>query len=442
MNGDADLAPPFTLNFSLCIMPLQIRNFSGYEAGTKFAAPISGHLLKEKMMKLFAALVFAFSATTQAQTNLDPQTALFQFNQQSQVLQLEEKEFETIYRTDQVPDTCYRNEVQGTKTECHTEYDRQCDTRLEQSCYYRSYPICHSIPRNVCQTSNQCTTQMDRVCNSSGCRSVPRRVCNPVQHCSTRLDQVCRNEQRYECQTVPRQYCQDIPRQACNQIPNVVKVPYACTRPVQVPIGQQLKLHTIARASLLLENFPETGALSDQLNARLTNGTVSLTSLNQSENTHLYQVVKKTRTEQIISATEKQVNYLFQIRAIPVQLLNRFLESKLSDARLFSDRIEFNASGTLDAPFKGSLLIVQKRRLISDKVIVNRDFGPSALVGRGNLQTIALSQFDGTQLKDARYRVELSLKLDTEKLKADLINAETLSRIADKQVSTAFDAEL
>jgi hypothetical protein len=87
-------------------------------------------------------------------------------------------------------------------------------------------------------------------------------------------------------------------------------------------------------------------------------------------------------------------------------------------------------------------LIVQKRRLISDKVIVNRDFGPSALVGRGNLQTIALSQFDGTQLKDARYRVELSLKLDTEKLKADLINAETLSRIADKQVSTAFDAEL
>jgi len=211
---------------------------------------------------------------------------------------------------------------------------------------------------------------------------------------------------------------------------------------VQVPIGQQLKLHTIARVSILLENFSETGSTPDQFKANLLNGQVTLTTLNQPENAYLYKIVKKDRTEQFISATEKQVNYSFQIRAIPVQLLNKFLESTLSDARLFNDRIEFNASGSLNAPFKGNLVIVQKRRLISDKVVVNRSFGPSAIVGRSSLQTIALSQFDGTSLKDARYRVELSLKLDTDQLKADLINMETLSKIFDKQVSTAFDAEL
>jgi hypothetical protein len=393
-------------------------------------------------MRLFAALFFALSSPVLAQTNLDTQTALFQFNQQNLAVQLEQKEFETIYRTDQVPDTCYRDEVQGTKTECHTEFDRQCDTRFEQSCYFRNYPICRSVPRNVCHTSNQCTTQMDRVCNSSGCRSVPRRVCNPVQRCNTQMDQVCRNDQRYECQTVPRQYCQDIPRQVCNQVPNIVKVPYACTRPVQVPIGQQIKLHTIARVSILLENFTQTGAISDQLSARLVNGQVTLSGLNQSAHTHLFQMVKTDRTEQFISSTEKQVNYLFQIKAIPVQNLNRFLESKLSDAKLYSDRLEFNSTGSLDAPFKGKLLIVQKRRIISDKVVVNQEFSPSAIVGRSSLQSISLSQFGVESLKDAKYRVELSLKLDEAQLKSNLINTETLSRIIGKEVATTFDADL
>jgi hypothetical protein len=387
-------------------------------------------------MRLFAALVFAFSTPAIAQTQV------VTFNQGNLAIQLEQKEFETIYRTDQVPDTCYRDEVQGTKTECHTEYDRQCDTRFEQSCYYRNYPVCVSVPRNVCHVDNQCTTQMDRVCNSSGCRSVPRRVCNPVQRCYNRMDQVCRNEQRYECQTVPRQYCQDVPRSVCNQVPNVVKVPYACTRPVQVPIGQQLKMHTVAQVSLLLENFSEVGQTTDQILAQLKNGQVTLTALNQDSNTHLYQIIKQDRQEQTLSSTEKLVNYSFIIKAISVQKLNNFLESQISQAKLYNDRVEFNTSDALDAPFKGHLLIVQKRRVISDKIILNQEFNRSAIVARGFTQSIALGQFGVSSLKDARYRVELTLKIDSDRLKNGLINSDVLSRISAKQVNSTFDADL
>ncbi len=383
-------------------------------------------------MKLLVALFFGLSTPALAET--------FIFNQANQVLSLDQKEFETIYRTDQVPDTCYRDEIQGTRTECHTEYDRQCDTRFEQQCYFRNYPVCQNIPRNVCHTDNQCTTQMDQVCNSSGCRTIPRRVCNPVQRCNTQMDQVCHNQQRYECQTVPRQYCQDIPRQACMQVPNIVKVSYACTRPVQVPIGQQIKLHTVAQVSIQLENFSETGQTTDQLSASLNGGIVTLGALNQASNAYLYQVVKQDRTEQVISSTEKQVNYQFRVKAISIQKLNAFLETQINQSKLYFDRLEFNTFSSLDAPFKGSLMILQRRHVISDKMIINQDFGPSAIVGRNGVQSIAFNAFGVNSLKSAKYSVELTLKLDQEKLKQGLINTEALSRIANKVVVTSFEA--
>jgi len=101
-----------------------------------------------------------------------------------------------------------------------------------------------------------------------------------------------------------------------------VKVPYACTRPVQVPIGQQLKLHTVAQISVELENFGDIGQTPDQLRAELKNGQVSLTALNQESNQFLYQIVKQDRKEQILSATEKLVNYQYMIKAISIQKLN------------------------------------------------------------------------------------------------------------------------
>jgi len=87
-------------------------------------------------------------------------------------------------------------------------------------------------------------------------------------------------------------------------------------------------------------------------------------------------------------------------------------------------------------------VIVQKRRVLSDKIIINSSFGPSAIVGRGFTQSIALSQFGVTTLKDAKYGVELALKVDSEKLKIGLINPETLNRIVNQQVSSSFEASL
>ncbi len=373
-------------------------------------------------MKLLAALLLglsSLSSATLAQTN-----APFNFNQANQAISLDQKDFETIYRTDQVPDTCYRDEVQGTRTECHTEYDRQCHTE--------SFPVCTNVPRRECHTTQQCRTVQDRVCNSRGCTTINRRVCNPVQSCRTTSDRVCRTDHR----TI----CRNIPRQACTEIPNVVKVPYACTRPVQVPIGQELKLHTVAQVAVNLVNFAEVGATQDILVAQLNNGVVTIAAQNPTTNAFLYQVVGQQRSEQMISATEKVVTYSISVMATSIQKLNAFLNSQINNGKLFYDHLEFNLLGSLNVPLKGHLKVVQYRRARSDIIMIDDDFGSSAVIGHDGIQSIAFNAFGVSSLNGATHLVELSLKLNLAKLQVGLINPTALTQVTNKVVMSSFEA--
>jgi hypothetical protein len=398
-------------------------------------------------MKLLATAFFialtAMNSGALAQTTDLSQTT-FTFNQANLALSLEQKDYETIYRTDQVPDTCYRDEVQGTRTDCHTETDRRCETRYEQQCQYRNYPVCQRIPRNVCRTEQNCTTQNDRVCNSHGCVNVPRRACNPVQRCSTQVDSVCHNEQRYECQNVPRQICIDVPRQVCNQVPNTVRVPYACTRPVQVPVGQQLKMSTVAKVAMNLVNFAEAGQTPDAIVARLVNGQVTLTAVNSAGSAYLYQVVGQIRNEQVISATEKIVTYNFAVKATSIQQLNAFMSSSVIDSKIFLNRIEFgfNLFGqTLpNIPLKGHLKVLQAKNSRTSYIIVDDDFNSKAIVSQGATQVMMLNNFEVDSLIAGRsHTVELSIRADLNEIGRNLINPDALKQVSDKVIEATFE---
>ncbi len=392
-------------------------------------------------MKLLAALLLGLSSAALAQSNVDQRQANFNFNQQNLAINLEQKDFETIYRTDQVPSTCYRDEIQGYRTECHTEYDRQCHTRYENECHTESFPECTTIPRRECSSSEQCTTENDQVCNSHGCVNVPRRVCHPVESCHTTSDQVCHTDSREVCNNVPRESCENIPRQACEQVPNVVQVPYACSRSVQVPIGQQLKLHTVAQVAINLVNFSDVGATADAFTAQLTDGIVVISAKDPAKNAFLYQLIDQKRTEQVVSSTEKVVTYTISISATSIQKLNEFLNSQISDGKLFYDRLQFNLLGTLSVPVKGHLKIVQHRRIRSDLLIIDDDFESTSVIASANgVQTIELKNFGVTSLNSATHSIELSLRLDLVKLQKGLINPAALAQVASKAVLSSFEA--
>jgi hypothetical protein len=387
------------------------------------------------MKRLILAFIL-FSSPTLAQVQV-PSRQDFNLSQPTQDLNLEGREFETIYRTDYVPDTCFRSEIQGTRPECHTEYDRQCYTRYQQQCGLRPYPVCQMVPRNVCSTQQVCQTVNDRICNPRGCSTRPRRECRIENRCSTRMEQVCHTQQRYECQTLPQTLCQNVPRQVCIHVPNVVQVPYSCQKPVQVAVGQNLKLKTVAKVTLRFVSFSETGSNGDRFTAALEGDQIKFTA--QSSN-YLYQIVDQTRSERMLSSTEKSIEAVFSIKATSLKGLSDFGAILLDHGTLGPDRLSFRMSAQPLAPYKGHLNLVQHRRFARDLIIVDRDFDSRLLVAQGADHTLLLSPLGATGLRDKTHTVKLSLMLDGEMLRKGAVNPEILSQIKNQQIELNFEA--
>lgn len=394
-------------------------------------------------MKLFAALIFGFTslafAQTTAQPTADQRSVFFSFNQANVAVQLDQKDFQTIYRTDQVQDTCFRDEIQGTRTQCHTENDRRCHTENNTQCHTENFPVCTNIPRRQCHTTNQCHNVPDRVCNSHGCTTIQRRVCQPVQSCSTTNDRVCHHEQRRVCNNFPQQVCQNFPHEVCQQVPNHVQVPYSCTRTVQVPIGQELKFHTVANVQLNLVNFAEVGATQDILHAQLNGGMILLTAQNPTSNAFIYQIVDQQRSEQMTSATEKVITYHISVVATSIQKLNDSLNAQITNTKLFYDRLDFSILGSLSIPFKGHVKVVEYYHRKA-YIIIDSDFASNILVGQNGVQHLSFSPFGIKSLESATHLVELSLSLDFAKLQGGIINPTALDRIQNKAIMSSFEA--
>jgi hypothetical protein len=361
----------------------------------------------------------------------DRQSIDFQLNQPNQMLNLSQSEFETIFRTDQVPSTCYRSEVQGSRNECTTQYRRECRTV--------SFPNCTNVPRRVCRTQQVCSTTMDRVCNSRGCTNVPRRSCRNVQSCSTQHDRVCRTDTRNECQNVPYQ--------SCRQVPVIVQVPYACTRSVQVPVGQQLKLRTQAQVIVNFVNFSEVGQTADVLKATLLNGQVNLSMINGSASSFVYHLIGTQRSEQMISATEKLVKVNLSIQAISIAKIQEFLNLRLVSGSIFTDRLELMMGGSLNVPFKGQLKVMKssgRRSVITmiDKAIDSRSILQQRDHQR-NSHKILFSSIGASQLDYGYYYVQMGLKIDLQAMQG-LVNPEAIAALGldHKQVQIQFEGNL
>ncbi len=385
-------------------------------------------------MILLAAAYFLFSSPVLAEPLPATQTLLL--NQEESSLQLQTQEFETLYRTDLVPDTCYRQETQGTRTECRTETEQRCDTRYEQDCRYRSYPVCQQILRPVCFPRQVCHTVMDRVCNSRGCQSVPRRVCQNQNQCQNQWDTVCHNDQRYECQNLPRTVCQDIPRQVCNQVPNVVRVPYACQRPVQVPIGQRLTLDTIARVQVRIANLREIGVRTESLTFTLNQGEVILSATGIPL---IVRILEQTQDLRRTSATQVEVDARYLIEILPLEQINGLSSIGLTQGRLESDRIEFQMKDLPAFPVKGHLLMVRKPALGGQKTIVNSDFEARNIVIQGGTAKLMLAPFGVECVKKRPHEISVRIFPDLEALKKGLVNTDILSKIATGGAELHFE---
>jgi hypothetical protein len=447
------------------------------------------------MHLMIRAMIFSliFPITLSARAQGIGASVPFTLNQSVQTIELEKKDYETVYRTDLVPDTCYRSETQGYRPECHTEYHRQCHTELNQQCGFRSYPVCNTVPRTVCTPRQVCRRGLlleslseSLAVNTTGGPGRPRpgaagprpgaagprpgsgggsgggttggygggghgggsgrppsTICHTETSCQTVYDRVCRNVQRYECWSHPQTFCQDIPRQACIQVPNVVQVPYSCMKPVQVAVGQNLKLQTNARITVYFDSFDETGPLQDNLTARLEGNEIRLSVASEQV---LYQVANQSFREQRISETARILEVEIHIRAITTEKLNAFSSVELRNGRIFADRIEFSLSRLPGVPFRGHLRLTRHRALANALTIVDSVFDPSALSnateGPGDSFLLPLRTFGAGPLKEKRHTAGIRLTLDGDALRKGAVNPSILSGIRNLPVEATFETSL
>jgi hypothetical protein len=426
---------------------------------------------------MIQALIFSpiFSLTLSARAQNIGSSGPFTLNQAVQTIELEQKDYETVYRTDFVPDTCYRSETQGYRSECHTEYDRQCHTELNQQCGFRFYPVCNTVPRRVCTNRQVCQRGLflESLSESAAANTTggpgrpipggprpgngggsgggstggsghpPSTICRTENSCQTVYDRVCRNEQRYECWSHPQTYCQNIPRQVCVQVPNIVQVPYSCMKPVQVAIGQNLKLQTNARITVYFDSFSETGPLPDSLTARLEGNQILLAATSDQV---LYQVASQSFREQRISETARILEVEIHVRATTAEKLNAFSSIELRNGRVFMDRIEFDLSKVPAVPFRGHLNLTRHRALASALTVVDSGFDSNTLSnapsGQGSTFVLPLRIFGAGPLKSKRHIARIRLTLDGEALRKGAVNPSILSGIRNQPVEATFETSL
>jgi hypothetical protein len=203
-------------------------------------------------------------------------------------------------------------------------------------------------------------------------------------------------------------------------------VPYACQRPVQVPIGQKLKLDTLARVQIRIANLREIGVRSENLTLSLNQGKVSLSA---SGLPLIVRVLEQSQDVRRVGETQAEVDARYLIEILPLEQINGLSSIGLTQGRLESDRIEFQMKGLPAFPVKGRLQVVRKQTFGGRKTIVNSDFEARSIVIQGGTAKLMLLPFGVECVKNRPHEISVRIFPDLEALKKGLVNSEILSKI-------------
>ncbi len=314
--------------------------------------------------------------------------------------------------------------------QCHNETQNKCTTVMSNQCHNETQNKCETVNDSVCHNENQtkCETVNDSVCHNetqNKCETVSDSVCHNENQ------QQCHDEYRQQCQQVPQQQCVDIPHQVCENVPNMVQVPYACTKNVQVKTGDKTTNHVIAQVKVVISNFGEVDVSGESFVANLDGNDVSL-ALNSSSNRVIFKSLGKEQNVQKISDVDTQVTTTFTLQAISIDRIVSFENARITDLTLYTDRVRFKLSvnmGDLVSFNQAHITLNQVELLIFKKKLLDEDFEPTLLKLSGDSYEISLSSFNLKALKGRKSNLSLTLGVKNLLDRNTLLNPELLDRL-------------
>lgn len=330
-------------------------------------------------------------------------------------LDLKKNVFVTLYRSEDVPDTCSREvfshyenvcrqvERQSCHTvprTCHTAYRQSCHAGPQQ-CHTENRRECHTAPsqcRNVCH--NGPSGQICRnVCSPGGttCHDEPRRVCSPGgQVCTSVPHEVC---------TGGGTACTPYYETVCNNVARYRTETYACTRTIQIPY-QELSHIVNAKVAINFRDLPQGATANENFTLAIVNDSVSL-SVKASKKLLIYADKKETVE---VEGNNKNVTATIDLSFVDLTALSASLTG-IDNIDLDQDKLTFTVGKSIaKVNFEHKIKIVQKRMLKKDivkldAVLTDKDFMISELNGL-KLFTLDLAKLN-IKLKDKKHKVEI-----------------------------------
>lgn len=370
------------------------------------------------MRRLLFSTIMILSVCAFAATQ-DTQTIQLDGSQLEQNITLNAEKMKTEYKSESVPDTCYRDVQKGTRQECYTPTHQSCHSASHQECGYEQVQKCGYGPSTQdCDygpSTQDCGYGPDRQDCGYGPSTRECKVVSGPDICKTTYSTECKDERDCkvvngvrECRThevcvqVPHESCRPGPdTRECNDVPgsytcHTVPGEYSCKT-----VRGDYECHTVpGKYECNYENGPykcETVRDPDEC-VTVSDPQVCKTVPNMVE--EAYACTKTIRVPYEVKDFDVQA----KVRVLLAQLPNGVKISEKLNLALVQDQFTFNLGDTTGTPDNKTIWFADKN-LTENKA--------------GNLKTIE------ALLKLTPLPVDALLAPVKDKLKVEL-NAEIL----------------
>jgi hypothetical protein len=369
------------------------------------------------MKKFFLSLLVLVNA----QVALGDEASSFVFtgSESFKEVRLDKDIYRTQYRTESYQDTCYTQVQDGYRTECHTEYDRQChtgprtcSTQYETRCHQQP-PVCHTETQQQCRNA---PPSCRSVCHQGPQGQICREVCSPGGTvCSPVSRQVCHGGGQV-CNQYPEQVCtggntvcNNVPRQVCNQVPNYRQEPYACTRTREVPY-QVLDHKVEARVLFEFAGLPQGAIAREEFKMNINDTDVNVT-VNTSKNLMIF----ATKTKDVVdSGNIKYVTIKLAVRFMDLKLIREAI-SGINDIEIKDDVLFFSVGKAIQGVGYKHRIKVYEHKFGQDRMVVDRNFSDDELESfvADGVQFFALNfKKVNAELKKKKFTITVSSEIN------------------------------
>jgi hypothetical protein len=318
-------------------------------------------------------------------------------------VQLNDQEKHTLYQTVAVQSTCYKQELVGYQTVCHTQWQNQC--------HWQNHQVCRPVTQ---------------------CNNLPP----PQQTCWTQT--VCHNEQQYVCHQVPHQ--------VCHQEPQYATVPYPCTQYVEKPVGEELDFNVKADLTLNFNRLDQSTPAPERFQSTLSGERLVVSLLQDSKQFLLYlnqassnvKIIKPDQGAQ--SPGEKLVTAVYDVKRVPVAEVVSPIQGEIANIAMQGSQLSYEGGKVFDPASMSLHVTIKRDKFGSDPTVVDADIPSSQLViqdaGQGRSKVfVPLEKFLQEKLREANYHVTLTVSLVRGSTQG-LLNPALLPSVTEKEGKT------